>query len=137
LAGRFGEEYYSGESEKRYYYSTNMDMRFKGMAICGQVVNSIAIPSYPGKIVDPGLETWTSSSALTNWPFTGDGTCLVTRQPSFRTYMAQLTPGAGGTGNLSQTITWNANYQSKAITVKAWVSSNADGANTTTAYLDI
>ncbi len=130
----FGLEVADPTDPLRYYASYGMDLRHRGMAIAGWKTTGIAIPTYPAKIADPGMEAWDDANNLTNWTLNQiSGTLVLDREPTTThsgTFSAKITSEGGEEGELYQDVpTWNNNYQGKQITVKAWIRTS-DPANT-------
>lgn len=80
-------------------------------------------------VTDPGLETWTSSSVLTNWTYYQDGTGgSLAREATIKkngTYSAKITFAGTGTGCLiyQNTAINVTRYRGKKISVGVWCKS--------------
>lgn len=80
----FGLDVYDATDPERYLSSTNMDLRFRNMAICGPKATAIAtMPSKTAPaITDAGFEIWASGTDLTNWTEAKLGTNSAITQES-------------------------------------------------------
>ena len=73
----FGLEVYDADEPKRYHYSNNMDMRHRGMAICGPKATSVTMASGTDLsllITNSGMENdsnWTGGAQSSTYKRTG------------------------------------------------------------------
>lgn len=119
-------------TDKKRCYWTTCDISHKGHILLPPLATAISLDSYALKVTDPGMETWTNATTLTNWTFTdtssGGGTHSAalsqgtTTDADTGTYSACITMvNAGGTasGTLVQTLTtWSTAYRGKEVTFK-------------------
>jgi len=112
----FGLEVYDNDDSKRYYSSIGMDLRFRGMAILGPKVASIAVPSQTVdaayNVANPGFEDeigneWTN----------------VTRSSTRKnegSYSGYKQVGGYGIVYIDQSISWDDSFQSQEFTLTAY-----------------
>jgi len=128
-----GLEYAASDAVKRYFTSTGMDMRSKGMGVAGPTSTTVTIPNTTGGVAVGTAATNESNmgfeSAFSgNW--TGDFT-QGSNNPRTGTYNATRTSGSTGVYKSSSlTLTFDNGYRSHPFTFKAYgVTNNAIGPN--------
>lgn len=123
------QDVYDPADDKHYFYSTNMDMRFKGMALCGPVATAITrVTLADASITDPDLEVWTGNS-LDNWTYTVDnGASTLTDETTTVHHGAHsakvVQAAAGNSGHFHQSLSWSTTYQSKRYIFTVWCHAN-------------
>ncbi len=125
----FGQEYFSGADEKRYYKSIKADARFKNMIIGGPLAATIthSAPSTP-ILVDGGMELW-NNGTLTHWTFVEtESSVTLAKEASIKhsgQYSAKLsfTDDSNADGHICQNLPWDDKYRGGQIRVTAFVRS--------------
>ncbi len=125
--GGLGKEEMDESVDFDRYWWGNCITDYNNHLLLPRLATAISILSFPGKITDPGLETWSDANTLTNWTFAlVQGTPTLNREGTTidsGTYSAKIIlPVNQDSATLVQTFTtangkWNANYQSKTVTV--------------------
>jgi len=103
---------------KRYHYGTNIDARFPNEVRVGPISHPIILAAYPGECQNEGFEDWTAG-APDHWTFTPSIASTITEETTTvhsGSSAAKITIPNGDGFTLTQTLSWNDNYQGKAVT---------------------
>jgi hypothetical protein len=117
------------DEPRRYFASYGVDASEDGVLKLGPAWTAITAPTLTASptLADGALENWTTTTNLTSWTEALVGTGLIYKSSVFSkpvhggTYSAQLyAPNGGDEARISQSMTWNAVYQSKRFSLSAW-----------------
>lgn len=112
----FGMEIYDTQDPKRYFASYNADLRFKGIALLSQKAIAVALPTTP----DP--PTMANGDMEINGSWTNGSQSAAQKHGGSWSWLT-----GGGAIYVTQTLTWNASYQSKTFYFYGWIWSSAAG----------
>ena len=116
----FGIEYFDKNDPKRYFYGINIDPRFRDEVRLAPLGTGIAIPATPSPtLTDPGFETWTSSTVLTNWTKESGSLAQSTDERS-GVYAAKLNGSTTEDRIYADVVGYNASWNGRKITISGW-----------------